>query len=267
MSYRTLSTLTMTGGPDALDAAADCARRWSAHLDVTVGAQTRTEPAIMFAPEMGIAEETLVQDAIEALDRVEAETRARLKGEGFGWAVRTEIVRSADTLRRIALGHRFSDLAILPAPGEDRGAQDMLEAVLYNTRVPVLVLREGYEPSFDRIVLAWDESDVALAAIRAALPLLRQAASVGIVAVDPDSDTSGHELAVMLDRAGVTAPVTPVASSGRPIPKVLESHARDVDADLIVMGAYGHNRLREIVLGGVSRTMLHDAPVPLLVAR
>lgn len=267
MAYKSLSTFSMTDGPDALEAAIACARLWSAHLDVTCIAQSWTPPAIMFAPEMGIADQTLVKEATDALDRAEARHRKRLEAESFGWALRSEIARSADTLRAAAVAQRFADLAVLPVPGDSGVTQEMLESVLYNSRVPVLLMPEGAEPRFERVVLAWDESDVALAAVRAALPLLKQAGSVGIVTIDPDSETSGHDLAVMLDRRGIAAPVTPVASSGRAVPEVLRDHARDVDADLIVMGAYGNRRLRDIVLGGVSRAMLRDAPVPLLVAR
>ncbi|SDY79614.1 universal stress protein [Citreimonas salinaria] len=267
MSYRTLSTISMDGSPDAVEAAIACARLWSAHLDVTCTAQCRIEPGIMFAPEVGVVDEAMVHEAMETLEAAEERMRQRLAGESFGWSVRTDVIRSIDTLRRIASDQRYSDLVVLSAPGEDPAAQEMLETVLHNTRVPVLVVPEGVEPRFDRIVVAWDESDVALAAARAALPLLTRAGSVGIVTVDPERDTSGHDLAVMLDRAGITAPVTAVASSGRGIPKALAAHARDVDAQLVVMGAYGHRRLRDMILGGVSRTMLRDTAVPLLVAR
>lgn len=138
MAYTLPSTLFMTDGPGALEPAIACARLWSAHLDVTCLAQSWTPPAIMFAPEMCIAEETLVQEAVDALDRAQVQRRKRLDAETFGWS-----------LRAIAVAQRFSDLAVLPAPGENGVAQEMLDSVLYNTRVPVLLIPEGAEPRFD----------------------------------------------------------------------------------------------------------------------
>src|SRR5690606_4771898 len=128
----------------------------------------------------------------------------------------------------------------------------------------VLMMPEGAKAgAFDRIMLAWNDSPEAMRAARAALPLLTAAGRVNIVVVDPprhgaDRSDPGGRLAQFLARHGVQAEVTILARTMPRVADVLERQAADSDADLIVMGAYGHSRLRESILGGATRDMLAE---------
>lgn len=269
MLFKTVSTLAMTDGPDALDAAISCAERWSAHLNVTCISHASVAAEAFAYPEMGMAQAVMTHNIAEALDKAETQVRAKLAAQDFGWSVTAVADTRPDMMRDMTRSERFSDLMILPSPRTAPAAAQIISAVLNDMHLPILVAPEGTleEPSFKTIMIAWDESDVALAAVRAALPLLAEADRIEIVAVDPASENSGNDLAVMLDRKGIDADVTTVPLGGKAIADVMLDHARETGAELIVMGAYGHRRLRDVLLGGVTKQVLGKSPVPLLIAR
>ncbi len=270
MPLKTLSTVAVPEGDrDALETAIACARRWSAHLDVCCLSDRQIDMPAILAPEIAATAAILAEETAEEIKAIEARVEKRLTGEAFGWGLMSPIRYPSDFARQIAATHRFSDLAILHASGSglDPLMQGVTEALLYHTRVPILLAPGPTDAAFERVALAWDGSDVALAAVRAALPILGEAGSIEIVTVDPDSGTSGHDLAVMLDRHGIEVDVSTRPRSGKRIADALAEHVQDRNADLLVMGAYGHRRLREVLLGGVTRMMLDAVPVPLLLAR
>ena len=110
-----------------------------------------------------------------------------------------------------------------------------------------------------------------MTAVRRALPILKTAALVDICIVAPErhaSDTTdpGAELSRMLSRHGVKVEVTILAQTLPRVSEVIARHVADMDADMLVMGAYGHSRFREAILGGATRNMLEHATVPVLMA-
>jgi len=135
-----------------------------------------------------------------------------------------------------------------------------------------LVPETGLKPDFaNRIVVAWNQSNEALAAIRRALPLLQAADHVCIAIVNPPPHSSersdpGGLLTQMLARHGVRAEVAVLAKTLPRVSDVLMRHMTDIDAGLLVMGAYGHSRLREAILGGATRNVLENAEHPVLLA-
>jgi nucleotide-binding universal stress UspA family protein len=121
-----------------------------------------------------------------------------------------------------------------------------------------------------RAIVAWDGSREAARATSDAIPLLRSAELVLILVVDA-RDTGGgvlpgSELAVHLARHGVKAEARQVPSAGTSVTRVLLAQARDEAADLLVMGGYGHSRVREMLFGGTTRTFLDQAAIPVLLA-
>ena len=156
-----------------------------------------------------------------------------------------------------------------------RSGEDVaiVEAALFATRTPVAILPEGQDtfaaPS--RVVLAWNQSAESLAAIRAGLPILQNAASVNIAIIDPpthdlDRSDPGGLLAELLTRHGVHCDISVLAKTMPRISDVLLRHIQDQNAEMIVMGAYGHSRFREAILGGATRNMLEDSPIPIFMA-
>ena len=128
------------------------------------------------------------------------------------------------------------------------------------------------KPPGERILLAWNASREAARAVRAALPLLQAAKEVVVISSEPDARSEGeaHQhaqlIADYLKAHGVASVSSGISDPDSSPAQAIITQAADMHADLIVMGAYGHMRLREIILGGVTRELLKKAPLPLLMA-
>jgi nucleotide-binding universal stress UspA family protein len=265
MSAGTLATLVLDPAtPAGLEAAIDTARRLSMHLEVICLA-----PAVFHMPPPTMADAFMpplvIESHAEDLVAVEEAVEARLTREDVAWSV-SGFPAGRDALPGLlAQRLRFADLTLLPRSGPSPAdLMHLFESVLYHSRAPILLTDRGLG-ALDRAMIAWDESDVALAAVRAAAPVLAACDEVEIVTVDlPDA---GEDLAQMLSRRGAAPAITPLQRGGRSIAETLIAHGRETGADLIVAGAYGHARLREMLLGGVTRDLLKLAEGPLLLAR
>lgn len=138
---------------------------------------------------------------------------------------------------------------------------------------PVLVVPREYKGTTigRRVLIAWKPSAEATRAVHDALPLLQQAEAVTVMRVNPDAGEPVHnpgaDLATHLARHGVKVTVTPVLAPDASAGEAIQQQARGMQADLIVMGAYGHSRLRELVFGGATRSLLQAPPVPVLMSR
>ena len=138
----------------------------------------------------------------------------------------------------------------------------------------IVVPKEGVEIARapTRIAVAWDGSREALAAVRSTLPMLRRAQLVDVVVVDPDirhGDRSdpGGDLALFLARNGVHVEINVLSRSRPRISDILSRHGFETGAEAMVMGAFGHSRLREALFGGTTRDMLRVPQIPLILAR
>ncbi len=164
---------------------------------------------------------------------------------------------------------RLRDLTILPASSDLWFA----EAVIFGSGRPTLILPVSLKRRPFRlgtVAVAWDFSRAAARAISDALPLLELAKQVRIVTVVNekalDTKRSGEELARNLARHGIDVVLDKVDAKGSPIGEVLESYTSSQGADLLVMGAYGHSKWREFVLGGATRSLLSKPPLPILLS-
>jgi nucleotide-binding universal stress UspA family protein len=124
----------------------------------------------------------------------------------------------------------------------------------------------------ERVIVAWDASREAARAVNDALPLLKRAKQVGVVSVNPrpwpfaHGEEPGADIGLHLARHGVKVEVQRVEGRDIDTANAILSHVADRSADLLVMGGYGHSRLRELVLGGVTRTILTEMIVPVLMS-
>jgi nucleotide-binding universal stress UspA family protein len=184
-------------------------------------------------------------------------------------------VPSGDLGREVSRLAQYFDATVLEQPNpEGPDTANVIEAVLFGSGRPVLIVPYIilHVPSQLRTVLvAWNEGRLAARAIADALPLLQMADRVEVVTVSgPNPSGSRHASADMmaqhLAQHGIKADMKALAKGDVDIGSTLVSYAADVSADLIVMGAYGHSRLREIVLGGTTRTILQSMTVPVLMA-
>ena len=278
MAYKTLSTIitSETGLRDAVNAAVSFSRQHDAHLDVCCLGVDNTQAAGFYAGAPAMIYQEALDQAREVAEALEAQARAVLNNTDVRWGTDSAVVTLGGLGAYVGLRARFSDLVIVAQPyGSDRGINDeaVIEAALFDGQAAVLVLPEGMDriAAFDRIVLAWNQSNEALRAARRSLPLLKAADQVNIVVIDPpthgpERSEPGGLLTRMLARHGVRAEVSVLARTMPSVSETLQRHVTDQDADLLVMGAYGHSRLREAILGGATRDMLEGAKVPVFMA-
>lgn len=179
----------------------------------------------------------------------------------------------------LVLQSRYADLVVLGQADRDDPAtgatqQGLPEYVILNGSSPVLVVPfAGHFPTIGKTVLVgWDGSLHAARAIKQALPLLVRAARVVVTMVDPvigadeHGEEPGADIALHLARHGSPVETQVIASEGD-VGETLIAAAERMHADLMVMGAYGHSRLHEIMLGGATRTILATATLPVLLSR
>jgi nucleotide-binding universal stress UspA family protein len=279
MSIRTVSLVVSDESRDTspLRAAASIALRERAHLDVYC----------LAAEFMSIVPTTWMQSPV--LTGVEQERTHVGASALASWArsmLPRELRATVQPLRApnvsiaavTAQATRLSDLIVTGrpyGPGHGPLASMIAEALLFGTGAPVLVVPDQVSPDwsrpFQRMCLAWNDSDEVLRATRAALPFLKAAQFVDIVVIDPDRPSAnyrdlGRGVSAWLARHDVRAEVTVVP---RRVPReadILSRFALERGCEAMVLGAFGHSRLRETILGGVTHDLLAHVPLPLVMA-
>ena len=169
---------------------------------------------------------------------------------------------------------RLRDLTIVPVPEGDYVDRWYAESIIFGSGRPTVVLPHTRQRTgsfaLDTVIVAWDFSRPATRAIADAMPILEKAKRVCVLTVTKekaiDTRRSGPELAKHLARHGVDVVLDEVDAKGRGIGDVFESHVTYRNADLLVMGAYGHSRIREFILGGATRRMLTRPPLPIFLS-
>ncbi len=170
----------------------------------------------------------------------------------------------------VAQRGKFFDLTVLarPAIGLDGRFSDSLESAIFDSGRPVLAVPDGTSgPVGGSVAIAWSGTREAARGVWAAKPFLGKASAVTLLSVQEDKQSADlADLKRYLGFHGVTADLRSLEPDGRPTGEHLLDEAREAGADLLVMGAYGHSRLRELVLGGVTRNVLEKAEIPVLMA-
>lgn len=162
------------------------------------------------------------------------------------------------------------DLTVVGHPGPDADSDGFLDRLVLEAGRPVLIVPGGERtgPGFDRIILAWNGTREATRALHDALPLLERAKVVGVVSLrtPPREDVPSADIARHLARHGVNVEVDHTREDVVEVGYWLQSHIERYRANLVVMGAYGHSRYREMIFGGVTRHMLRAMTVPCLMS-
>lgn len=173
---------------------------------------------------------------------------------------------------RVTARARTRDLCIVPLAERFDGQQEVAQAVVFGSGRPVLALGPGSDASGGTglVALAWDGSRAAARAMADAMPILEQAKAVHVLTALNDKPATragqGQDVVRHLKFHGVAAEVREVDGQGEPIGVVLDRHVREAGAEMLVMGAYGHSRLREFILGGATEHMLRAPPVPVFLS-
>ena len=185
--------------------------------------------------------------------------------------VETTFTEAGDEFGRIA--RRFDLSLVRQAEPASRRPDDLIiQAALFDTGRPVLIvpyIQKG-EARLDRVLICWDGSRPAARAIADSLPFLRRAKAIEIVTVGErvkgEETMTGGDLTDHLRRHGLSVATKNIVAPDVDVTSTILSHAADCSADMLVMGGYGHSRLREFVLGGATRGILATMTVPTLMS-
>jgi nucleotide-binding universal stress UspA family protein len=269
-----LSTRTSDSG--SIDYAVSVASAFEAHL---AGIAFALDPFI--PPTMGIgdiAPAGWIDD-----QRAEAQTSAKATIARFEEAARRNGISAESRLINASLAGaaemfgqiaaRF-DLSMVrqAEPGEAPLEDLVVEAALLGSGRPVLVVPYIHKAALklDRVMICWDGGRHAARAIGDAMPFLQRAEAVEVVIVRGDAgkgdEIPGADIGEHLARHGLEVDVKRIVTDDGDVPDTILSHAADAGTDFLVMGGYGHSRLREFILGGVTRTILGSMTVPVLMS-
>jgi nucleotide-binding universal stress UspA family protein len=258
----------------ATDYAVSMGEIFGAHV---LGVAVSYEPVIPGTVMGGIPPEIIESQRAESNKKARAaiarfEQAAKRAGISMETrTISTSISGAADQIGHI--GRRF-DLIVVGQPGRKDSLPDEVidEGVLFESGRPVIfvpfIQKGGMK--LDRIMVCWDGSRAATRAIADAIPLLKKAKQVEVVIIsdkpNKKDEVPGADLGQHLARHGLKVDVKRITSPDIDVPSTILSYAADSSADMIVMGGYGHSRLREFVLGGATRGLLESMTVPVLMS-
>ncbi|WP_099867430.1 universal stress protein [Pararhizobium haloflavum] len=278
MAYRTLLNVAGIGQGDGdINIALDLCEEINAHLSLFLIGIAAPPPVGEYA--VGLSDawlEEREEDLSRLGERAEA-LESILARRGLSADLASEYVEQAAADNAIGVRARYADLAMV---GPDTLSTVNLkrciaDGVLFHAQRPLLLVPSAGKVSLRprKILVGWNSSLEAARAVREAADMIAAADDVRIVMVDPQSTDRangpepGADVAAFLARHGARVTVDRLPSAGMPVADLLKRHATDMAADMIVVGAYGHTRLRERLFGGVTRSMLDSAPVPVFMAR
>lgn len=220
-----------------------------------------------------------IQDQIRAVEQTSHAHAERLLrelvrlGENAGVTVSCESVRAQPALldEAIVRQARFHDVIVLPVSRNDARSQGTAEALIFGCGRPVLLLpaSSSTPPRLDTVVIATDFSRVATRAMFDAQPFVKRAGTVHVVTVTGEKDVSHGSrtgIEAHFERQGLAVELIQLEAQGEPAGTVLEKYLERVGGGLLVMGAFGHSRLRDFVLGGATRSVLGNLRHPVLMS-
>ena len=277
MPFKTI--LAIIQSADDVDRVTDCAvalaQRFDAHL---IGLHSEALP-VPYTSAIGFPDTEFIQVSAEMNEerakKLEALFGERTRAAGLSTEWRSFESFSGDSAHSGMTSARCADLVVAGQADPDAGSANApdVDALLYEAGRPVLVTPLG-GPSlstFRRVIVAWNGSREATRAAFDALPFLMEADSTEILVIDPpeapDFAEPGVDIAATLARHGVQVSVHKEASNGRATDAVMRDRIAATGADLLVLGAYGHSWLRELLFGGVTRTVLQSLPVTAFLSR
>lgn len=276
MSLKTLMLALATDSNPALPAllhpALDLAASANAHFSAVVGTPlVQIGVPLPYAPATGYINKEN-QRRVDVVERLADAILKAAAARGVS-ASRHMITGSFDDMVESFSRHgRLHDLIVAPTPvDEDIFPTSLASALLFGTGRPVLFMPRDFDGPFapDHVIVAWDGGPRAARAVGDAMTFIESARSVSIVCLTGDTDLSrsvpGGDLAARLAHHGPQVTVTDLPMLDR-AGETLIDYARGVKAGLIVMGAFAHSRWRQLVLGGLTREMLHRCDLPLLMA-
>jgi nucleotide-binding universal stress UspA family protein len=280
--------LPLTGtaaGESALTTALLVARRWDAHL-TALHVQVDSRDVAPLAGE-GLSG-AMIEEMMSATEKEGNERSAAVRALFDSFVAQHGVVvaephpgagatanfasvtgREEDLVAQLA---RLTDLTVVPHPesGNEVSSSDALHAVLFDSGRPVLIAPRVALPTLGtRICIAWNGTAESAAAVQAAIPWMQRAEAVRVLSADEYQrrGPGAAALSQYLDLHGIHVEIAQFRPLDREVGRGLLMAAREFGADLLAMGAYSHSRLRQLILGGVTRHVLENAALPVLMNR
>jgi len=244
-------------------------------ITVFIQPEPTATPSEMFARGEGIPNVIEVHQA--QIEGIEANHRAEFEDIVRRYGVRSEWRSLPYLSSEVGVHAYYADLVVIArpeSPGQTAGPPGLAESLVLSSGRPIIVFPPRVTaPRVRRILVAWNATRESIRAVADALPLLAMAEAVEVLIAEHRHQPAGHgqepgaDIARHLARHGVQVEVRRLSSNGKGVGRLLLSQAAAFRADLLVMGAYGHSHLREWMFGGVTRTVLYEADLPVLLSR
>jgi len=222
---------------------------------------------------------TKLPKMIQSAERMSAQNRetllaqAHAEAEAQGLDLTTSVAKVQPAmLGEVAAGHaRYFDMVLLGWTRGHPGVRMVAEALLLGSGRPIMLVPDEMPVQrFGRVSIAWDGSRVAARAVSDARVLLERADEVSVITVTDEKplkeEAAGERLAENLRKSGLKAQFSAVRAEDGPIAETLQRHAVELGTNLLVMGGYGHSRLRDFVLGGATEGVFSDLRLPVLLS-
>lgn len=263
------------GCPGRIRAAVTLAKMHQAHL---TGLYVATDPVLPGNLRAEVPPQFLATVREQVQERTDAAVQRFSRAvEAAGLAADCRTARAANTRipEIVGMQARYADLVVLGQPETENGGEfngEVAETVVLNSGRPGFVVPYigAGETIGERIMVAWDAGREAARAVGDAIPMLERAKSVSVLVVNPHRGEHGAEpgadIALHLARHGIKVEAQRLEARDLSVADAILSRLADEDIDLLVMGAYGHSRLRELVLGGVTRQIFRQMTVPVLMS-
>lgn len=258
-----------------LDCAIPLAERFQSHL---IGIHAEALP-VPYTSATGFPDTEFLQVSAdmsrERADKLQAVFLRHIENSGLSFEWRSLESFSGDSALTGISSVRSADL-IIAAQRESGGDPSAdIDTLVYDAGRPVLVVPHSgpLATSFKHVLLAWNGSKEAARATFDALPFIIEAEKTEILVIDPpdtldeNSEAAGAEIAAALSRHGATVSVSVLKSGGISVDDVIQTRITETGADLLVLGAYSHSWLRQLLFGGVTRTVLRTVPVAAFLSR
>ena len=264
-----------TAAVAAIDKCTAMARNVGARVTAAASVEILVRPKVTISTDL---ENTAEAARVRSVSNAEALLKAvEVASARLGVPVEQRLYRlaAADITANLARIARLKDLSIVPVKPHDDQSEKIVERLIFESGRPIMMRPEEFASElavpFDDVVIAWDHSAPAARAVADALPMLQAAANVRIItATDnkaPAELESGAALVSHLAEHGIKAAFETVKVDGSSIGKVFERYVEANGIDLLVMGAYRHSRLNEIVWGGATKTVIGRPPCWVMMSR
>ena len=277
MHFKTMLCVTGSDSSNVdLIAALRLCEQQGSHLTVLLLGTLPPPPVGEFAvAEVWVQER---EQAEELLGKRADAVRVLLAGSDLSADLDSRLAEQAAFASEVARHALYSDLVLVGPELSRSGARlktAALKGALFEAQRPVLMAPPQGHATLQpkRVLLAWSSHVEAARTVREGIDVLTAAEAVHVTMVDPQAnewengEEPGADIATYLARHGARVTIDRLPSGGNAVADVLRRHATDIDADMIMMGAYGHSRLHQWLFGGVTRSMIETLPLPLFLGR